>query len=54
MDSTKIEETVKQLFADYLKSNKLRNTPERNAILSAIYSIEGCFDIETLLTYLEE
>lgn len=54
MDSTRIEETVKQLFADYLKNNKLRNTPERNAILSAIYSIEGCFEIEELLAYLEK
>ena len=54
MDSNKTVETVNRLFTDYLKENKCRCTPERYAILNAIYSINGCFDIEELLVLLEE
>lgn len=54
MDSNKIEDTVKQMFTEYLKDNKLRRTPERYAILKAIYSINGSFEIETLLKHMEE
>lgn len=53
MDTTTAE-IVEQLFTGYLKENKLRRTPERYAILSAVYSIEGCFDIDTLHKHLEE
>lgn len=49
-----ITEIVEQLFTGYLKENRLRRTSERYAILSAVYSIEGCFDIETLRKHLEE
>ena len=52
MDTT--AEIVEKLFTGYLKENRLRRTPERYAILSAVYSIEGYFDIETLLKHLEE
>lgn len=54
MDSNKVETTVIQLFTDYLKDNKFRRTPERFAILKAIYSINGSFDIETLLRRMEK
>ncbi len=54
MDNAKSESNIEQTFTDYLKDNKLRRTPERYAILRAIYSINGCFDIETLLESLEE
>ena len=48
------EDMIKQILTDYLKVNKMRCTPERYAILKAIYSINGSFDIETLLTYMEK
>ncbi|MBR6649407.1 MAG: transcriptional repressor [Bacteroidaceae bacterium] len=54
MESSKTEDAVKQLFTDYLKSNRMRCTPERYAILNAIYAMEGSFDIETLLSHLEK
>lgn len=54
MDSVKNEETVRTIFAEYLKENKFRQTPERFAILKAIYSINGSFEIETLLKNMEE
>lgn len=54
METTATVQIVEQLFTDYLRDNNMRRTPERYAILSAIYSIEGCFDIETLLKHLEE
>jgi Fur family ferric uptake transcriptional regulator len=42
---------VEQLLREYLDRNKLRKTPERFAILEAIYQKEGHFDAEAL--YLE-
>ena len=39
-------EAVRQMFSDYLKENRCRRTPERFAILEAVYSINGCFDID--------
>lgn len=46
--------TVRQLFTEYLKENRCRCTVERFAILEAVYSINGSFEIEELLRYLEE
>ena len=54
MNSNNHEDTVIQIFTEYLKANKMRCTPERYAILKAIYSINGSFDIETLLKLMEE
>ena len=43
-----VKQTVTQILTSYLETNKLRRTPERYAILDAIYSINGQFKIETL------
>ena len=54
MDSSKTAGTVNRIFTEYLKENKCRCTPERYAILDAIYSINGSFEIPDLLKLLEE
>lgn len=54
MDNINTDNNVRDIFTEYLKDNGLRRTPERYAILDAIYSQEGCFDIETLLAYMEQ
>ena len=54
MDNSKTLETVNRIFTEYLKENKCRRTPERFAILNAIYSFNGNFEISDLLKVLEE
>lgn len=54
MNNINNEDKIIQFFTDYLKVNKMRCTPERYAILRAIYSINGSFNIETLLQIMEE
>ena len=53
MEKSLTESPVSQMLTEYLKENKLRCTPERYRILNMIYSIEGSFDIETLLKHME-
>ena len=48
MEKEDIKETVRQIFTEYLRINGHRKTSERYAILDAIYSIKGHFDMETL------
>ena len=47
-----VKEKVKQILTEYLQANGKRKTPERYAILDAVYSISGHFDIENLLVYM--
>ena len=54
MKNNLFESPISQILTEYLKENKLRRTPERFKILNVIYSIEGSFDIDTLLKYMEE
>lgn len=48
MEKEDIKETVRQIFTEYLRVNGHRKTSERYAILDAIYSIKGHFDMEAL------
>jgi Fur family ferric uptake transcriptional regulator len=43
-----IKTSVKQILTNYLEMNNHRKTPERFAILDAIYSIHGHFTLEQL------
>lgn len=44
----KIQETVKEVFKEYLLKKEFRNTPERYAILKEVYDYEGHFDVESI------
>ena len=43
-----VKTSVKQILTDYLEKNKFRKTPERYAILDAIYSFKGHFTLTEL------
>ena len=49
-----IKDKVKEMLNEYLERLGHRKTPERYAILDAVYSISGHFDIDTLYEYLEK
>lgn len=49
-----VKATVKGILTSYLEANNCRKTPERYAILDAIYSIGGYFTMEELVTKLSE
>ena len=46
------KEDVKQILIAYLEANNRRKTPERFAILDAVYSMKGLFSLEELSDYL--
>lgn len=45
---------ARQHLADYLRLNSLRNTPERNALLEAIYSFDAPIQAEELSRIMSE
>lgn len=49
-----VKASVKQILTNYLELNNHRKTPERYAILDAIYSINGHFTLEELGDKLSE
>ena len=54
MENNRIADIATQIFSEYLKENKCRRTPERFAVLEAIYSLNGSFEIKELMEHLEE
>lgn len=49
-----VKASVKQILTNYLELNNHRKTPERYAILDAVYSINGHFTLEELGDKLSE
>lgn len=43
-----VKATVRNILTSYLEQNSLRKTPERFAILDAVYSMEGHFTLDEL------
>ena len=43
-----VKESVRNILTNYLELNKFRKTPERYAILDAVYSTTGHFTLEEL------
>jgi Fur family transcriptional regulator, ferric uptake regulator len=43
-----VKNAVRQILDNYLETNKCRKTPERYAILNAIYDMKGHFSLEQL------
>lgn len=54
VEKDNLKETVREIFTEYLSNNKYRKTSERFAILDAIYSIDGSFEVEYLIDKLKE
>jgi len=54
MDKSSVKVAVKGVLTEYLEQKKLRKTPERFAILDAIYSQNQHFTIRELGLWLEE
>lgn len=49
-----VRTTVRQILTNYLEMNNHRKTPERYAILDAVYDINGHFTLEELSDKLAE
>ena len=46
--SEKMKAQAREILDQYLESNQHRKTPERYAVLDAVYSIDGHFTLEEL------
>ena len=49
-----VKSKVRDVLDNYLEMNKHRKTPERYAILDAVYSLDGHFTLEDLGAQLEK
>jgi len=47
-------EAAKKMLAEYIKSNHLRNTDERSALLEAVFCVKSPFDAEDVRTELNK
>ena len=54
MDKTESLRQARQKLSDYLRINSLRNTPERVALVEAIYSTDSPFSAEALSSQMSE
>lgn len=54
MEKKDLKESVRQILTEYLESHGHRKTPERFAVLDAIYSIKGHFGIDTLYRLMKD
>ncbi|MFA6812393.1 MAG: Fur family transcriptional regulator [Bacteroidaceae bacterium] len=54
MEKDNVNSTVRQIFTEYLRQKGYRKTAERYAILDTVYSIDGHFDIDSLLAKMVE
>jgi Fur family ferric uptake transcriptional regulator len=53
MQNCSLQDSVKQILADYLGEHNLRKTPERFTILQEIYDLTAHFDIESLYEHMK-
>ncbi len=53
MNEDKIKQSARNTFTEYLRSMKLRRTPERYAILDKVFDMTEHFYVESLCTALE-
>ena len=49
-----VKEEARRLLTEYMSEHHQRKTPERYAILEAVYSFDGLFDVDQLFQRLED
>ena len=54
MDKAESLRQARQILSDYVRINSMRNTPERVALLEAIYSSEISFSAEALSSQMSQ
>lgn len=53
-EETLVKEEAQRLLTEYMLEHHQRKTPERYAILDAVYSFDGLFDVDQLFQRLED